>query len=348
MHHKILYSLRGDNNELIKALETTGKAATVNNSNVASTVPFVRCAFPNSATREAFRPFMDGIVPGPLQYACGIVDQILDSRPEAVILWNTVLPEQAAAAIAARSLGIPVYEIQHSRLGTPLVGHFERGSLATKMVCSPHMAEVMTEVDSPWTIGCPVYDNIFPRVPKETGDDRKKILVTGTYGNDYHAFTGPEIVRTIQEAVLSAMSQCSRYFVEQGQEPPVFIWSVLRNSADAEMLDMFRRFGVDPECVLLPDTEDIFALLEAADAVLCPRSGVAVDGLAKGHRPVVVDTRPFSQGDYQGIYCTFSPVLAAQELYKAAYSPPVKLSEGQERYWGIRQGTIERIMEDLP
>lgn len=224
--------------------------------------------------------------------------QALEPKPTACILWNTCNPLQAATAIACRDRGIPTYEINHSRIATRLVGHFECGSQANHVVSSRHFVDFLASngCDQGLALGQPGYDLWQPRDKSEVREalglpsEGTLILKTSTWLHCYSEWIAGDYYDAHEVALNTALGQLQKKYGAQ------ILWTTRGLYPDEQKQKLcdglVDRYGIEPGSVLVTDDTPIRDLVDAADLVLSQKSGVAIDAVMSQRPALQVDFRP--------------------------------------------------------
>lgn len=285
-------------------------------------------------------------VAGPVAFV-----QSLDPKPVACLLWNTVTPGHAATALACRQRGIPVFEINHNRLETPLVGHFEINSQADYLVGSEGAAANRRSLGCPAELlefGQPGYDDWLPRdrfkVREEIGlpPDRKYILKTSTWTHNYSMWSDRGLHVQAENIILAVLAEL------QTREEFSVIWTS-RGKMDKEHVgNTLVAGGLDPKQIFVTDDVLIRDLVDASDVVFSQRSGVAIDGIMSSRPALMLDTRPMTQeGGATGLWAT-GEVDTASALLEEMLIEPEPFTEQQQmfrEYWGGTHNAGERLVD---
>lgn len=238
---------------------------------------------------------------GPHRTAIRSAELFLDAlspKPDACILWNTALPIHAGLALACRTRSIPVYEINHNRLETPLVGHFETHSLADYLVCSQHAAKHRRAAScSAYLLefGQPAYDDWEPvdaEVARKAGGldvEGPVILKTSTWVHPY-SFWSESRFHTAHEAAM--LSVLPVLFQKRPFDLLVTARGRLQPAQREALAQMWVQAGLPADRIFVTDDTPIKDCVDMADLVVSQRSGVAVDAVMS-HRPAIMaDFRP--------------------------------------------------------
>lgn len=277
--------------------------------------------------------------------------QALDPAPVAAVFWNTVLPGHAAAALACHARGIPVFEINHNRLETPLVGHFEIHAAADYLVGGIGAADNRRQLNGNainLDFGQPGYDNWLPRdratIREDLGLplDRKYILKTATWTHNYSVWSNPGLHAQGENIILAVLAEL------QTREDYSLIWTT-RGKVDQELVgEHLVAAGFDHERVFITDDTPIQDLVDAADVVFSHRSGVAIDGLMSERPALMFDVRPMLQDDGErGIWTAKEPDTASQILQEMLLNPDpfIKQQKIYRKYWGGVYNAGEKLVD---
>lgn len=288
--------------------------------------------------------------------------QALDPKPVACILWNTCNPLQAATALACRKVGIPTYEINHSRIATRLVGHFECGSLADHVVCSEHFDEFLRSYgcEQGLVLGQPGYDTWKPRdkaeVREELGLPPEGLLIlkTSTWLHCYSEWIAGDYYDAHEIAINSALAQLQQEYGAQ------ILWTT-RGPYPKEQKEklgssLIAKYGLEPGSVLITDDTPIRDLVDAADLVLSQKSGVAIDAVMSRRPALQIDFRPpaddWAYPD-RGVLIAHNldEVLPLSRQLLNGWPEHAKQQVDNTRYWGgtgdAGHRLVERILETL-
>ena len=277
--------------------------------------------------------------------------QSLDPAPVCAIFWNTVLPAHAAAALACRERGIPVFEVNHNRLETPLVGHFEIHSAADYLVGGQGAADNRVALGGNainLTLGQPGYDTWEPRdrelVRMDLGlpIDRKYILKTATWTHGYSVWSDPGLHAQGEQIILAVLAEL------QSREDYSLLWTTRGKIDQGEVARHLVAAGFDPKQLFITDDTPIRDLVDAADVVFSHRSGVAIDGIMSERPALMFDVRPMLQDDGEyGIWTVKEPDTAAQILEEMLHNPNpfTACQKAYREYWGGTGDSGERLVE---
>lgn len=227
--------------------------------------------------------------------AVAVTNRLIDEhKPAGCVLWNTVTPQHAGVALACRSRGVPVFEITHWAIATYLIGHFEDLSLADLVFCSQEHANFAQrsgrDMAQYRVLGRPQYehwkqeDRYAMRNVLGIEENGPYILVTSTWSHYFTNWSGPDWNLFHQ----SDMIQMLQYF--QAANPDVKILWTTRFPGQGE--GMANRLGQAGLAVHVTDDTDVQDLINAADIVLCQKSGIIADCAVLGRPVVVADYRP--------------------------------------------------------
>jgi len=277
--------------------------------------------------------------------------QSLDPAPKAAVFWNTVLPCHAAAALACRARNIPVFEVNHNRLETPLVGHFEIHSAADYLVGGTGAADNRRRLGGNainLDIGQPGYDTWEPRdrelVRMDLGlpMDRKYILKTSTWTHGYSVWSDPGLHAQGEHIILGILAEL------QSREDYSLLWTTRGKVDQEEAARHLVSAGFDPNQLFITDDTPIRDLVDAADVVFSHRSGVAIDGIMSERPALMFDVRPMLQDDGElGIWTAKEPDTAAQMLEEMLHRPEPFTDRQKEfrTYWGGTGDAGKRLVE---
>jgi hypothetical protein len=279
-----------------------------------------------------------------------LIDQ---HKPVGCVLWNTVQPQMAAVALTCRKRKVPVFEINHWAISTYLVGHFEDSPLADAVYCSKEYANFVG-VDVPVRMfGRPQYDKWET---EERHIARQKIgipvegpyvLVTTTWSHYLTEWSGSEWNVLHQEEVITLLSALQR------RVPGLKVIYTSRFPNTAQSISA--RLGEAGLVAHVTDDTHIMDLINAADVVVCQKSGVIADSLCLGRPVICVDYRP--QVDYPQ-WKRFGARLARNKrqiarqivmfLTKPRAVERLESLTGDARDWfGWQPGCSKTIAEDI-
>lgn len=229
----------------------------------------------------------------------GMIAHVEAVKPDAIVLWNTVLPAQAAAALTARKLHIPCVEINHWRISTRLVSHFEDQPAASHIVCAQEYDDFATERGTRCerlVFGQPHYDTYGPydqaEVRRRLGlpADAKIVVKTSTWTHHLSMWSDAEYRQVHEGSMVGALS-----VLQEDHDDVVVVWTFRgkqRQGALPRIGHQLVRSGLAEDRLFLTDDESLDDLIRAADLVLCQKSGAAVDALMLETPSVVVDFKP--------------------------------------------------------
>lgn len=287
--------------------------------------------------------------------AIDAIDEFVEKyHPVAALLWNSVQPAYAAAALTFRRNGVPVIEVCHWRISTTLLGHFENDPLADYLICSKEIAE-FHEGQNAKTSCRP-----FGQIGFATWTHRKKeearrylqlptngkwILATSSWTHSLSNWSDPAYDIEHNAAIFDALSRL------QEAEHLNILWST--RGRDPKITGNFLS-SLGLKNLHVTSDNHIKDLIDAADVVVSQKSGALVDAVVQGRPVLMVDFKPnsdFYRFKNKGILRAQSHNEVETELATLLSSPRVVSNQLKQqkkwREWFGATGTVAKDTADF-
>lgn len=303
---KIIFDLRADARTVLEQLREPFDMVPLESRDSLAPNPPMYAPHEVRIGDQAFRVPFGNVVDVHYKAVCGAIAYVDAIQPDAMLLWNTCLPVHAALALAGRKAGIPVLELNHWRVSTRLVAHFEDQPLASHIVCAQEYDDFATERGTTCerlVFGQPSYDDWVPpkrtqrmerRVQLGLPEDARIIVMGKTWTHHLSMWSDAEYAYAAEGAIVGALGS-----LQADNKDIICVWSFRGNNTPEALRKVSHhcvRAGMAEDRLFLTDDTDVKDLATIADLVVTPKSGFAVDALMMETPSVMVDFRPNFDG----------------------------------------------------